>query len=141
MVKNLRMLMPYPHPDVEALALRLEGTPVVQVSIPPMLRRSWSIILDASADEKAMVMRGSAAADIIGRVCSVDPWLTWVEPATAQADSKEQQSQDSISFGYALDDHLAQEVKNAGDPWQVSKGFNANGERAELREFRHCASK
>lgn len=120
-VGNLRSVLQYPHPDVDALALKLRTGPVLEVRVPPMLRRSWSIILDASVEGRAMVMRGSMAADIIGRLCSVDPWLIWVQPATTQADSEERETQDSM-FKQVLSDHLAHAQRGASDSWEVTRG-------------------
>ena len=66
-------------------------------------------------------MRGSMAADIIGRLCSVDPWLIWVQPATTQADSEERETQDSM-FKQVLGDHLAHAQRSASDSWEVTRG-------------------
>ena len=86
-----------------------------------MLRRSWSIILDASVNGRAMVMRGSMAADIIRRVCSVDPWLIWVQPATTQADSEETGSPGFyVQAGFG--DHLAHAQRSGSDSWEVTRG-------------------
>jgi hypothetical protein len=125
-VGNLRSLLQYPHPDVEALALKLANGPVLEVSVPPMLRRSWSIILDASVDETASVTRGSMAADIIGRISAVDPWLIWSQPATTQADREEHEVQDSV-FKQALGDHLAHARKSGSDAWKVTKSVHFLG--------------
>jgi hypothetical protein len=125
-VSNLRSLLNHPHPDVDALALRLpDAAPALDVRVPPMLRRSWSIILDASVDQKTTVVRGSTAADIIGRVCSVDPWLIWTQPATNQAASDESES--NAVFRQALADHLVHAQKSGKNKLEVTRGFAEGG--------------
>jgi hypothetical protein len=42
-----------------------------------MLQRSWQVIVDGTADQRAMVMRDGLAAQIIKSTCSGDPWLLW----------------------------------------------------------------
>jgi hypothetical protein len=48
-IQNLRNLLGDPHPDVEALALRLEQTGSYVFQSPPMMRRSWSLVVNATA--------------------------------------------------------------------------------------------
>jgi hypothetical protein len=84
-VNNLRMMLGNDHPDVEALATRLNppGTGY-QVKVPPMLRKSWQLMLDATADQRCTVVRDSFAASILNRTRSGEPWLLWTEGAPAQ---------------------------------------------------------
>jgi hypothetical protein len=129
-VENLRSFLQYPHPDVDALALTLHTGPVLEVRIPPMLRRSWSIILDASVDQRAMVMRDSPAADIIGRLCSVDPWLICVRAAPTEADTEEVRR--SV-FKDVLDDHLARVQRGEREPESESSVVTRGLERAPFQ--------
>lgn len=136
-VNNLRALLPTVHPDEEALGLRLSNNSPLQVSVLPMLRRSWAIILDAAADQRAVVVRGSAAAKIIGHVCAVDPWLLCVQRSTEVA-GEEYEAPEMI-FRQALDEHL-ESVE--ATPWQGSQEFvepesaPAGGERLMTLEPR-----
>jgi hypothetical protein len=76
-VENLRMLLGAPHPDVEALALRTRSLPQpVALADPPMLRRSWALMVDADADRPDII------ADALSARVSTDfwlegPWLVW----------------------------------------------------------------
>jgi hypothetical protein len=79
-ITNLRGLLDMPHPDVEALALRLEsGAGSYTFDQPPMLRRSWSLIVEATIDKPDLVPRGSFAASVADRVWGEGPWLLWME--------------------------------------------------------------
>lgn len=82
-VGNLRGLLG-PHPDVEALALLLEpgGSPYV-FEVPPMLRRSWSLVLNATVTKPWLVPLGSLAANVADRLWAEEPWLLWMNPPTA----------------------------------------------------------
>jgi hypothetical protein len=69
-VDNLRALLRTPHPDVEALALRtrsLSQRPAL--ADPPMLRRSWALMVDADAE------RPDVIADALSARISTDFWL------------------------------------------------------------------
>jgi hypothetical protein len=83
-VENLRMLLGAPHPDVEALALRTRSLPQpVALADPPMLRRSWALMIDADAGRPDII------ADALSARVSTDfwlegPWHVWrTRPATA----------------------------------------------------------
>jgi len=79
-ITNLRGLVGMPHPDVEALTLRLEsGAGSYVFDQPPMLRRSWSLIVDATAHRPDLVPRGSFAATMADRVWGEGAWLLWME--------------------------------------------------------------
>ncbi|MGH2618622.1 MAG: hypothetical protein ACRDJC_25615, partial [Thermomicrobiales bacterium] len=94
LVATLRAAVgPLRHPDVEALALRTEPPAGSDAfATPPMLRRSWSLVLDATVTQPALVPAGSLAASIADRIWGVEPWLIW---ETAPADETE------VSFGLA----------------------------------------
>ena len=87
-VENVRGLLGQaPHPDVEALALRLESGPAIQVlENPPMLRRSWTLALEASVARPELVPASSAASTIADRIWGDEPWLIWQSPAAADAE-------------------------------------------------------
>jgi hypothetical protein len=75
-VLNLRGLVGVSHPDVEALALACGGT-AHRFSTPPMLRRSWALIVDRTVSDGDLVPIGSLAADAAAHVLSEEPWLVW----------------------------------------------------------------
>jgi hypothetical protein len=75
-VGNLHRLLPG-HPDVQALELRNAPSPTGDFSVPPMLRASWGLVVDASARHPELVPTGSLAARVAGSVYSSSTWLTW----------------------------------------------------------------
>jgi hypothetical protein len=81
-VENLRRLFQgLPHPDVEALALLLEGEPgTYRFEVPPMLRRSWGLVVKASFDRQLLTPDGLAAR-VADRLWGEEPWLLWLTPA------------------------------------------------------------
>jgi hypothetical protein len=84
-VTNLRGLLGS-HPDVEALALRLEGEIHSYVfKVPPMLRRSWSLVLEGTVKQPSMVPVDSFASEIATKIWGDDPWLLWMRPAEKPA--------------------------------------------------------
>jgi hypothetical protein len=91
-VGNVRGLLGQtPHPDVDALALRLEPSAVTQVfANPPMLRRSWTLALEASVVRPELVPVSSAASTIADRIWGQEPWLIW---------QSQPESQSEVAFG------------------------------------------
>ena len=84
------------HPDVEALALRLEPSAVTHIfENPPMLRRSWTLALEASVTRPELVPASSAASTIADRIWGEEPWLIWQSPP---------ESQSEVAFGLPMDD-------------------------------------
>ncbi len=80
-VRNLRGLLGPSHPDVEALALLPGACPTSYVfTTPPMLQKSWSLVLEASVQNSALVPYGSLASRVANRLSSEAPWLLWSEP-------------------------------------------------------------
>lgn len=77
-VDNLRRRLGT-HPDVEALALHL-GLPLIEPDlfrIPPMLLRSWALVVRETVNHPELVPRGSLAAVIADRLFGEGPWLIW----------------------------------------------------------------
>jgi hypothetical protein len=80
-VTNLRHLFGPSHPDVEALALLPGGGTTSYVfNTPPMLQKSWFLVLDATLQNSALVPYGSLASRVANRLSSEAPWLLWSEP-------------------------------------------------------------
>ena len=85
-ITNLRRLLGRQHPDVEALALKVapDNAPSV-FDYPPMLRKSWWYVLDATVRRPDLVPIGSFAANMAGRLWGDGIWLTWLTPAAGDA--------------------------------------------------------
>lgn len=83
---NLRHIFKDAHPDVEALSLATDmGATSHVFSVPPMLRRGWSLVVKATAKRPELVPLGSPAARVADCVLGSEPWLTWVPPEQAAA--------------------------------------------------------
>lgn len=82
-VTNLRRLLgENQHPDVEALALRLGTSKTSYIfEHPPMLRRSWWQIVEATIDKQELVPLNSMAARCAEHIWGEEPWLQWMTPA------------------------------------------------------------
>jgi hypothetical protein len=79
-VFNLRQLVGPNHPDVEALALWVKGDPGKHIFWhPPMLRRSWPLVLEATIEQPDLVPAGTVAATACERLLTDVPWLVWGE--------------------------------------------------------------
>jgi len=79
-LNNLKALLGSEHPDVQALALRSSARsdqPIEEFSIPPMLRASWDMIVEATLDRRAIVLTDSPAGIVAQYVVPSLPWLTW----------------------------------------------------------------
>jgi hypothetical protein len=79
-VQNLRNLLGDRHPDVEALALQFEQTGSYVFQAPPMMRRSWSLVVNATASRAELIPAGSLAAEIWNRLWGGEMWLIWRAP-------------------------------------------------------------
>jgi hypothetical protein len=73
---NLRELIGE-HPDVRAIELWLGDQACGDFAEPPMLKSSWWIVVDASAQRPELVPRGSFSAAISSAVLAGGPWLRW----------------------------------------------------------------
>jgi hypothetical protein len=88
------------HPDVEALALRLEPSAVTYVfENPPMLRRSWTLVLEASVARPELVPVSSVASTVADRIWGEEPWLIWQRPPVPQSD---------VAFGIPFEELAAE---------------------------------
>ena len=79
------VLAGFPHPDVEALGIeieRLQGKTIVHepIASPPILRRSWSLLLKASTQLPSLIPGGSFSSMIADRLWGNDAWLCWRVP-------------------------------------------------------------
>ncbi|MEO5995142.1 MAG: hypothetical protein ABIN89_00510 [Chitinophagaceae bacterium] len=74
---NLRKLLVQPHPDVEAIAIKLKEPSNYIFDTPPMLRLSWNYVLDASIQKPELVPVNAITSQISNQLWSADPWLVW----------------------------------------------------------------
>lgn len=80
-VENLRSLLGNTHPDVEALALGVGlSTSDTTFNCPPMLLRSWLLIMEMSASRPNLVPIESLAGRTATRLWAVEPWMVWSSP-------------------------------------------------------------
>jgi serralysin len=76
-VNNLRGVLNFQHPDVEALALAAGIGSQYVFTVPPMLRRSWALVVNATADRHDLVPSGCLADRSARNQWAVEPWLAW----------------------------------------------------------------
>lgn len=76
-VMNLQAFLGESHPDVAALALRAQLNPAPPpFEQPPMLRRSWLIVADASVERPALIAKVLEDRDTTDFVRE-GPWYIW----------------------------------------------------------------
>jgi hypothetical protein len=94
-IRNLRQLLGDAHPDVEALALAL-GKPTPErwgvFATPPMLRRSWSMIVDATLEDPDLVPAESMASRVADRLWHEGAWHVWVGSGDEAAETSQERS-------------------------------------------------
>lgn len=89
-VKNLRGLVGEGHPDVEALSLRcpdLELQCKSAIKMPPMLLRSWKLLVDASYENRKLIPK-KVFTRIEGQAC-IPPFLVWAHDKELKSSSRE----------------------------------------------------
>jgi len=91
-VTNLRKMVGHKHPDVEALALKLDEQTDFRFETPPMLQRSWSLICEATAERPELVPEDSLLAKLAPCRWGNSSWLTWLTP---EPEGKLQLAQDA----------------------------------------------
>ncbi|WP_267146737.1 caspase family protein [Pyxidicoccus xibeiensis] len=67
------------HPDVEALAMALGDTPLRPgfFSVPPMLLKSWALVVRETVARPELVPRDSLASAVAERLWGEGPWVVW----------------------------------------------------------------
>jgi len=93
LVDNLRMLVGYDHPDVEALSLRCPDPArrtAKPLSAAPMLRRSWSVFVAASNKNPGLVPL--RLWNRVSALTALVPYLAWLHTPTGstRVDAAEQ---------------------------------------------------
>ena len=76
-ISNLRRLVIDPHPEIEALAVKLDMDTSYVFNVPPMLRQSWNYILEASVRKTDLIPENSLTSRIAGNLWSGNQWLVW----------------------------------------------------------------
>jgi hypothetical protein len=76
------------HPDVTALWLT-DPNPALHFPTPPMLRHSWELIVQSTADRHDVVPTGSYASAIGNRLWGGGAWLVWRMPEITAAAADE----------------------------------------------------
>jgi len=85
-VDNLLRLVGYDHPDVTSLLIYLRDPRSAgrYYREPPMLRASWSILVNASTAENDLRAPRSYASRIGASLWGAGPWLIWRTPPAEQ---------------------------------------------------------
>ena len=77
-IARLRQFLGPAHPDVEALTLYPGGTPTsFAFTVPPPMKKSWLLVVEASARNPALVPRDSVSARVARDLSADEPWLFW----------------------------------------------------------------
>jgi len=76
-VDNLHKLLPSGHPDLDALDLFLKRVAPAKFEVPPMLRKSWTHIVNATAENPQIVPPDSLAAEAALHQWGSGTWLLW----------------------------------------------------------------
>jgi hypothetical protein len=80
------------HPDIDALALEITRRLGITIDMPPftappMLRQSWSYLVEATARLPELIPPGSFLFQIAGRLWGASAWLIWEAPIDDQVRS------------------------------------------------------
>jgi endonuclease G, mitochondrial len=108
LISRLRELLVDPHPDVEALAVAA-GLPITNqdFSVPPMLRRSWDMVCNATFNRTELIPGGTLAARIARNVYGDGQWLSWLkakEKKTEQV-ARRRSLRSNLLYHRASEDH------------------------------------
>jgi hypothetical protein len=131
-VENLRRLVDG-HPDVDALALALDGgaTLTSNFALPPMLQSSWSIIISASASREGLVPPGSLSDAIAGKIIPGGAWLLWQAPGQKGEERGTQRgSQQELAVA------IAEMAEASGFPkmQELAASLHSSGELGRIAE-------
>jgi hypothetical protein len=91
-IRNLRQIVGSDHPDVEALSLKCADPGLrthQQFTVPPMLRRSWLLIVEASYDNRQIFSPRTWRH--ISRMTKTQPFFSWLRPLGKAAARKTHQ--------------------------------------------------
>lgn len=85
-----QILSGFRHPDIDAIALEIARRRGEQIAMPPfeappMLRRSWNYLVQATAEWPELIPSGSLAFQIANRLWGTSAWLIWEAPPQAPA--------------------------------------------------------
>ncbi len=110
-VENLRRILGEgTHPDVEALALRVENkTAVYNFDLPPMLRQSWIQVVNSTARNADLVSLESFAGQNAERMLGDEPWLLYL---SKNEDTATTQQAVEESVRYLVSQQLSREKES-----------------------------
>jgi hypothetical protein len=102
-VDNLRGILGRDHPDVVALSLSLGDTPAEPIGpfrVPPMLRRSWSILVEASNERPDII--DPRMWQRISSITAGRPFLSWIRRRGRGATEADNQLVEALQARLAL---------------------------------------
>lgn len=117
-INNLRRILGEGmHPDVEALALRVESKQAkYNFDLPPMLRQSWIQVVKSTTQNPDLIPIDSFASQNSERVLGDEPWLLYL---SKKQDAATIQAVDN-SVRYLVDQELSHEKELLVSPLAVS---------------------
>jgi hypothetical protein len=100
------------HPDVRALTIALDENRVAEpFRVPPMLRRSWDLLVRNTVRNPDLIPTDSLAGQVGMRVWGEEPWMIWREPPASDADvEKNERAAD-------LEERLERDLRRLGAEW------------------------
>jgi len=115
------------HPDVRALDLYLNQSfqgdlETMSFTTPPMLKRSWKIIVDKSVLKTGLVPAGSLADRIANRLWGGGPWVVWRTPPVARRTAEHE----SLSQLEKAVKEMEERLDTYGEFEEVSSKMNLN---------------
>jgi len=110
------------HPDLTPLLITLKDSRAGKLLYkePPMLRRSWAIIVQASTPQKDLRAAGSYAACIGGSLWGGGAWLAWRQPVFVKAEDASQDLFPTL-YSRAVSGALAEPLQRLMQPADDSK--------------------
>ncbi len=127
----LRHMVPG-HPDVEALALKADlGVGTFKFSSPPMLRHSWTLIVDATVQQPDLVPIDSWAAHAAESLWSEEPWLLWTteQPFAQEVSQMVIETLKSTMKPFGV--RAARRVRSSESPFAAIRAMRANTSPSE----------
>jgi hypothetical protein len=124
------------HPDVEALDLEVahrqhRSIELPPVEAPPMLRRSWQMLIEASGRQPYLVPTGSLASRIADRLWGAGAWLVWRAPDEQRLPLGERRSFGSHPAAAPSDDDMSETDAEEGAPLPATEMTAGSAERIE----------
>lgn len=105
------------HPDVTPLLIPLKDKRAesIRYSAPPMLRRSWSMIVEASTPKRDLRVPRSYAARIGGNLWGGGAWLVWRMPEEIPAAAQDSPDVLPVLYAQAASGKLTEAIRHLTD--------------------------